>query len=213
MAVLKYITSIVWKKWSGMALLCSQLISIHAITVSGITSRIFGVDKRLLSGCLQKENLFSILCQRIHSPEPDKLGYRRSQVMAMLFGVQNTNSLATMRHNTFSKKNCLCILVCNNITSALNWMFYQTSILRRAYYQVMMRSQSLFLSSSFSICQGWCAARNFFTASSDSHFHPPMYLVFFFQSSSYPAFLTSLLTHSSHLSIGLSCLLLPCSRL
>ena len=35
-------------------------------------------------------------------------------------------------------------------------------------------------------------ARNFFTASSDSLFHPPLSLVFFFQSSSYPAFLTSL---------------------
>ena len=38
--------------------ICSQLIFIHAITVSEMTSRNFGVDKRLLSGCLQKENLF-----------------------------------------------------------------------------------------------------------------------------------------------------------
>ena len=50
------------------------------------------------------------------------------------------------------------------------------------------------------------------TASSDSHLHPPMSLVFFFQSSSSPAVLTSLLTRSSHLSIGLPRLLLPCSR-
>ena len=37
-------------------------------------------------------------------------------------------------------------------------------------------------------------------------------LVFFFQSSSSPVFLASLLTQSSHLSIDLSHLLLPCSR-
>ena len=69
---------------------------------------------------------------------------------------------------------------------------------------------SLFL---VSLCQGWGAARTFFTASSDSPFHPPMYLVFFFfQSFSSPAILTSLLTQSSHLSLGLPRLLLPCSR-
>ena len=39
-----------------------------------------------------------------------------------------------------------------------------------------------------------------------------MSLVFFFQSSSSPAFLTSLLTQSSHLSLGLPRLLLPGSR-
>ena len=52
----------------------------------------------------------------------------------------------------------------------------------------------------------------FSTASSDSLFHPPLSLVFFFQSSCSPAFLTSLLTQSSHLSIGLPRLLLPSSR-
>ena len=45
----------------------------------------------------------------------------------------------------------------------------------------------------FSLCQGWGAARNFFTDSSDSIFHPPLSLVFF-QSSSSPAFFTSLLS-------------------
>ena len=69
------------------------------------------------------------------------------------------------------------------------------------------------LSSSFSICQGWGAARNFFTASSDSIFHPHLSLVFFFQSSCSPAFLTSLLTQSSQLSLGLPRLLLPSSHL
>ena len=53
-----------------------------------------------------------------------------------------------------------------------------------------------------SLCQGCGDARNFFTASSDSLFHPPLSLVFFFQSPSSPAFLTSLLTQSSHLSLA-----------
>ena len=48
---------------------------------------------------------------------------------------------------------------------------------------------SLFL---FSLCQRRGAARNCFTASSDSLFHPPLSLVFFFRSSSSPAFLTSI---------------------
>ena len=51
----------------------------------------------------------------------------------------------------------------------------------------------------------------FVTASSDSLFHPPLYHVFFFQSSSSPAFLTSLVTQSRHLSLGLLRLLLPSS--
>ena len=63
----------------------------------------------------------------------------------------------------------------------------------------------------FSLCQGSGAARNFFTASFDSIFHPPLLHVFF-QSPSSPAFFTSLMTQSSHLSIGLSRLLLPFSR-
>ena len=67
------------------------------------------------------------------------------------------------------------------------------------------------LSSSFSLCQLWGAARNVFTASSDSLFHPHMSLVLFFQSSSSPAFLTSLLTQSFHISLRLPRLLLSCS--
>ena len=63
------------------------------------------------------------------------------------------------------------------------------------------RSQKEYLSSSFPLCQGRGAARNFFTASSDSFFHPPLSLAFFFQSSSSPAFLASPLTQSSHLSL------------
>ena len=68
---------------------------------------------------------------------------------------------------------------------------------------------SLFL---FSLCQGCGSARYFFTASSDRLIHPPLSLVFFFQSSSSPPFLTFLLPQSSHLSLGLLRLLLHCSR-
>ena len=82
-------------------------------------------------------------------------------------------------------------------------------LLLKHYRYYWITNISLFL---VSLCQGWGAARNFFTASSDSLFHPPLSLVFFFQSSSSPAFLTSLLTQSSHLSLGLPRLLLPCSR-
>ena len=78
-------------------------------------------------------------------------------------------------------------------------------------YYVCMRT-TLSLSSSFSLCQGWGAACNFFTPSSASLFHPPLSPVFFFQSPSSPAFFTSLFTQSSHLSIGFPRLLLPCSR-
>ena len=79
----------------------------------------------------------------------------------------------------------------------------------RYYIRLMCNFNSLFL---VCLCKGCGAARNFFTASSDRIFYPPMYLVFFFQSSSSPAFVTSLLTQSSHLSIGLPRLLLPYSR-
>ena len=76
----------------------------------------------------------------------------------------------------------------------------------------LFHTLTISVSSSFSLRQGWGAAPNFFTASSDSLFHPPLSLVFFFQSSSSPAFLTSLLTQSSHLRLGRPRLLLPCSR-
>ena len=61
----------------------------------------------------------------------------------------------------------------------------------------------------FPFVRGEVLALNFFTASSDCIFLPPLALVFFFQSSSSLAFFTSLLTQSSHISLGLSRLLLP----
>ena len=52
------------------------------------------------------------------------------------------------------------------------------------HYLVKVLKLGTSLSSSFSLCQGRGAARNFFTASSDRLFHLPLSLVFFFQSSS-----------------------------
>ena len=73
---------------------------------------------------------------------------------------------------------------------------------------------SLFLL--FSLCQGWGAARKFFTDSSDIILSPLLSLVFFFQSSSSPAFFTSLLSPlvSPLVSLVSSCpphVTLPCS--
>ena len=72
--------------------------------------------------------------------------------------------------------------------------------------------QLLSLSPSFPFARGEVLHAIFFTASSASLFHPPLSLVFFFQSSSSHSFLTSLWTQSSHLSLGLPRLVLPCSR-
>ena len=96
----------------------------------------------------------------------------------------------------------------------MQWFHWIEDCLRTWWdvrYCICCFIETLSLCSSFSLCQGWGTSRNFFTASSDSLFHPPLSLVFFFQSSSSPVFLTSLLTQSSHLSLGLPRLLLPCS--
>ena len=70
-------------------------------------------------------------------------------------------------------------------------------------------SLSLFL---FFPLSGVRCCLQLFTASSAIIIHPPLSPVFFFQSPSSPVFFTSLLTQSSHLSLGLPRLLLPCSR-
>ena len=56
--------------------MCSQLISTNAIIRSDMASRFFRVGKRLLSRSLLKETIRSVLCERIHRPEPDNIGYR-----------------------------------------------------------------------------------------------------------------------------------------
>ena len=121
-ALLKYVTSIVWNKFSGM----TYVLNWYATTVSEMTSRIFWVDKILLSRCLQ----------RIHSPEQDHIVYRRSQVMVVLSGGHGTHSLATMRYNTFRNK------VVSASSFATTERLLSTECVtkihfRKAYYQVI----------------------------------------------------------------------------
>ena len=116
---------------------------------------------------------------------------------------RQTGKMKTVLYYLVYSFSRMCLHSCWQSTTA-----YIIVIDKKYYYKIIHS----FISSSFSLCRGWGAARNFFTASSDSLFHPPLSLVFFFQSSSSPAFRTSLLTQSSHLSLGLPRLLLPCSR-
>ena len=78
---------------------------------------------------------YSILCQRSHSPEPDNIGHRRSQVMVVLFGGQGTNSLATMRY-IFRKK---VVYASSFVTTGrlLSTECVTKVHFRRVYYQVI----------------------------------------------------------------------------
>ncbi len=78
---------------------------------------------------------------------------------------------------------------------------------------MLINKEGTSLSSSFPFVRGEVLPATFSPPHMiDSLFHPPLSLAFFFQSSSSPAYLTSFLTQSSHLSLGLPRLLLPCSR-
>ena len=87
--------------------MCSQFMFIHAMTGSDRTSRIFGVGKKTAFQKLAKGDpvlrscaiAFTIPNQR--TEVIDNLG---CQAMAVLFGGNDTDSLATMRYNIFSKK-------------------------------------------------------------------------------------------------------------
>ena len=87
--------------------MCSQLMFIHAMTGSDTTSRIFGVDKKTAFQYLAKGEPVLRSCVIAftipnHTTELiDNLG---CQAMAVLFGGNGTDSLATMRCNIFSQK-------------------------------------------------------------------------------------------------------------
>ena len=85
--------------------ICSQLIFVYVITVSEMICGTFGVDKILLSRCLQKETLFFDIVPT-HSTYRTRqyCVSKESQVMVDLFRGQGTNSLATLRYNTFTRK-------------------------------------------------------------------------------------------------------------
>ena len=120
--------------------MCSRLIFIHAMTGSDTTSRIFGVGKKTAFQKLVKgdpvlrscANAFTIPNQT--TEVIDDLG---CQVMAVLFGGQCTDSLATMRYNTFSKK---VVSASSFVTPERLPPTESATKLhsRRAYYQIMV---------------------------------------------------------------------------
>ena len=87
--------------------MCSQLMFIHAMTGSDTTSRIFGVGKKAAFQYLAKGDHVLRSCVTAFTiPNQttkliDNLG---CQAMAVLFGGNGTDSLATMRYNIFSQK-------------------------------------------------------------------------------------------------------------
>ena len=60
--------------------------------------------RRCFPEACKRNTCSSILCQRIHSPEPDTIGFRMSHVMVVLFDGQGTRSLATIRRTHSRKK-------------------------------------------------------------------------------------------------------------
>ena len=102
---------------------------------------------------------------------------------------------------------CVCMCVCMCVClSVCVWVYVRVHACVRVFVSgFACVCVSLF---PFFPLSGWGAACNFFTASSAILLHP----VFFFQSPSSPVFFTSLFIQSSHLSLGLPRLLLPCSR-
>ena len=87
--------------------MCSQLMAIHAMTGSDRTSRIFGVGKKTAFQYLAKGDPLLRSCAiafTIPSQRTEVIDNLGCQVMAVLFGGNGTDSLATMRYNIFSRK-------------------------------------------------------------------------------------------------------------
>ena len=87
--------------------MCSQLMFIHAMTGSETTSRIFGVGKKTAFQKLSKGDRLIRSCAiafTIPNQTTEVIDNLGCQVMAVLFGGKGTDSLATMRYNTFSMK-------------------------------------------------------------------------------------------------------------
>ena len=87
--------------------MCSQLMFIHAMTGSDRTSRIFGVGKKTAFQYLAKGDPVLRSCAiafTIPNQKTEVIDNLGCQAMAVLFGGNGTDSLATMRYNIFSKK-------------------------------------------------------------------------------------------------------------
>ena len=86
--------------------MCSQLMFIHAMTGSDTTWRIFGVGKKTAIQKLAKGDPLIRSCAiafTIPNQTTEVIDNLGCQVMAVLFGGNGTDSLATMRYNTFRK--------------------------------------------------------------------------------------------------------------
>ncbi|KAK4298605.1 hypothetical protein Pmani_008001 [Petrolisthes manimaculis] len=86
---------------------CSQLMFIHAMTGCDTTSRIFSVGKKAAFQKLVKGDSVLQLCAgafTIPNQTADVIDDLGCQAMVILFGSKSTDSLATTRFNTFSKK-------------------------------------------------------------------------------------------------------------
>ena len=86
--------------------MCFQLLFIHSISVSEMTSRIFGVGKTAFQKLAKGDPVLRFCVNAFPVPSQITLViYRhRSQVIGGLFGRQGTHSPATMRYSTFRKK-------------------------------------------------------------------------------------------------------------
>ena len=84
--------------------MCFQLLFIHSISGSEMTSRIFGVGKTAFQKLAKGDPVLQSCANAFTVPKQRTLVIGSSQVNAILFDSQDTNSLAIMRYNTFSKK-------------------------------------------------------------------------------------------------------------
>ena len=119
---------------------CSQLMFIHAMTGSDTTSQIFRVDKKTAFQKLAKGDPLIRSCAiafTIPNQTKEVIDNLGCQVMAVLFGGKGTDSLATMRYNTFSKK---VVSASSFVTpKRLHPTESATKLhCRRAYYHVMV---------------------------------------------------------------------------
>ena len=120
--------------------LCSQLMFIHAMTGSDTTSRIFGIGKKTAFQKLAKGDPLIRSCAiafTIPNQTTEVIDNLGCQVMAVLFGGKGTDSLATMRYNTFSKK----VVSASSFVTPERLPPTESAIklrCRGAYYQVMV---------------------------------------------------------------------------
>ena len=82
--------------------MCSHLMFIHAMTGSDTTSRIFGVGKKTAFHYLAKGDPVlrsCVIAFTIPNQTTELIDNLGCQAMAVLFGGNGTDSLATMRYN------------------------------------------------------------------------------------------------------------------